>query len=277
MRKKYIVKNVKDFNLRHTFCCGQCFRWEEEADGSFTGIAFGKPVNMKLDGGSLTVDNCTEEDFETVWRPYLDLDRDYAEIKKSLSDHDPVMGKAVETGSGIRILQQDLWETIVSFIISQNSNIPRIRGCISRLAELFGEKACTYREKEWFSLPDAGVLAGLTAEDLAPVRLGYRGRYLVETARQVAAEGLPRNKKELLALTGVGPKVADCVALFGMGQTGAFPIDVWVSKAMGEAYGIDEKDKKAMARYAFEHFGKLGGFAQQYLFYYIREKNMGKK
>lgn len=273
MTNRYIVNNLKDFNLKHIFDCGQCFRWTEEEDGSYTGIAHGKPVNMSFSRGSLVIDNCTEKDFNEIWKDYLDLERDYGEIKKKLMKSDRNMEKAIPAGQGIRILHQDLWEIIISFIISQNNNIPRIRGCIEKLAALYGESAGEYRGKEWFNLPDPGALAELTVEDLEPVRLGYRSRYLIGTAKAVREKGLPENEEELLDLPGVGPKVANCISLFGMGNMESFPVDVWVQRVMHEVYGIDEKNKKEMHNYAAEHFGNLGGIAQQYLFYYIREKN----
>ena len=274
---KYILENVKDFNLKNIFDCGQCFRWKEEEDGSFTGVAFGRPVNMSFADGTLSIDNCTEDEFKNIWHDYLDLGRDYGEIKEKLCCCDDRMPEAIAAGPGIRILNQDLWEIIISFIISQNNNIPRIKGCIEKLSELFGECAGEYRGREWFNLPSPEVLAGLTVEDLGPVKLGYRAKYLIGTAKAVMEKGLPENEEELLALPGVGPKVANCIELFGMGRMDSFPIDVWVMRVMNEVYGIEESDKKAMTNYAREHFGELGGIAQQYLFYYIREKNLNKQ
>ena len=299
---KYIYEDVKDFNLDHIFDCGQCFRWSRQPDGSYTGIAMGKPVNVSLveapagEGRTLlehgegqprlvlVIDNCSEDDFEKIWRGYLDLDRDYGAIKETLSASDEVMAKAICGGEGIRILKQELWETMVSFIISQNNNIPRIKGCIEKLARLFGEPAGEYGGVEYYNVPSPEIMAELNAEDLAPVRLGYRAPYLVETAKQVvakggidavaaelAAAGTPEEACEYLrGFQGVGPKVASCIALFGLGRLEAFPIDVWVRRVMNRLYGIDEKDIKGMNAYAAEHFGVNGGIAQQYLFYYIR-------
>ena len=303
---KYIYEDVKDFNLDHIFDCGQCFRWSRQPDGSYTGIAMGKPVNVSLkevpagEGSGadvsaepdacvsprldLVIDNCSADDFEKIWRSYLDLDRDYGAIKAALSESDEVMAKAISGGEGIRILRQELWETMVSFIISQNNNIPRIKGCIEKLARIFGDPAGEYGGVEYYNVPSPGVMAELTAEDLAPVRLGYRAPYLVETAKQVeakggmdvvaaelAATGTPEEACEYLrGFQGVGPKVASCIALFGLGRLEAFPIDVWVRRVMNRLYGIDEKDIKGMNAYAAEHFGANGGIAQQYLFYYIR-------
>lgn len=290
---KYIYEGVKDFNTDHIFDCGQCFRWSRQDDGSYTGIAMGKPVNVSLKEAAegegrrrldLIIDNCSAEDFEKIWRSYLDLDRDYGAIKATLAESDEVMAKAISGGEGIRILKQELWETMVSFIISQNNNIPRIKGCIENLSRLFGESAGEYGGVEYYNVPSAEVMAELTADDLAPVRLGYRAPYLLETAKQVvakggmdavaaelAAAGTPEEACEYLrGFQGVGPKVASCIALFGLGRLEAFPIDVWVRRVMNRLYGIDEKDIKGMNAYAAEHFGINGGIAQQYLFYYIR-------
>jgi len=290
--EKYIYKGIKDFDLDHIFDCGQCFRWTRQEDGSYTGIAFGRVVNMQVsraeDGvHQLEIDGCCEEDFNNIWHDYLDMGRDYSMIKSVLAEGDPVMAGAIRSGEGIRILKQDLWETIVSFIISQNNNIPRIKGCIENLCRLFGEKAGAYGGEEYYNIPTPEKLASLTAEDLAPVRLGYRAPYLIETAQQVLAKGgMEKVAAELALLAdpeevceylrqfqGVGPKVASCIALFGLARLDAFPIDVWVRRVMNRLYDIDEKDVKAMSNYAREHFGENGGIAQQYLFYYIRGIN----
>lgn len=273
MRGEFTAENVRDFDLRHIFECGQCFRWEREANGSYTGLAKGKIANMKYwrEEEKLIIDNCTEEEFEEVWKPYLDLERDYGRIKVRLAADDEIMDRAVEFGSGIRILRQDLWETIVSFIISQNNNIPRIKGCIEKLASLYGKQAGEYRGRVWYNLPEPEVLANLSPKELEPVKLGYRAKYLVSAARTVVAEGLPEDEAQLSSLSGVGPKVAGCIRLFGMSRYDAFPVDVWVARVMNRLYGIDEKDHREMERFARTRFGELGGFAQQYLFYYARE------
>lgn len=273
--KKYQILGIKDFNLDHIFDCGQCFRWEKEADGSYTGIAFGRPVNMSFDAAkeALTIENADERDYVEIWRSYLDLDRDYGQIKKSLAASDPVMQDAIEYGYGIRLLRQDLWETVVSFIISQNNNIPRIKGCIEKLSALFGDFAGKYRGRSWYNIPTAETMSKLTEDDLAPVRLGYRAKYLISAARSIMANGLPENEDQVLALKGVGPKVASCITLFSMSKYESFPVDVWMARVMSQLYGLDEKNRTAIEKYAKEHFGELGGFAQQYLFYYIRSKS----
>jgi len=284
-----VFENIADFDLDHVFDCGQCFRWEKEADGSYSGIAEGIcPANVSFSpyggvegAGRLVIKGGGSPESEEFWESYLDIRRDYGKIKADLSKEDPVMAKAAQFGHGIRILKQDKWETVVSFIISQNNNIKRIKGCINSLCENFGEPAGAFRGKTYYAIPGSGALSGLSEKDLAVCRLGYRARYLIETAKAVAADGGKRlyslesaGVKDafsyLTSLCGVGPKVANCIMLFSMGMYGSFPIDVWVRQAMSSLYGIDKDDTKAMQEYAARNFGEYGGIAQQYLFYYMR-------
>lgn len=278
----FILENVKDFDADHTFDCGQCFRWDREPDGSYTGVVGDKVANIRVDGSRLIIENCTEDEFETFWHEYLDLGRDYGEIKGILCDGDQVMAEAAAYGHGIRLLQQDPWETVVSFIISQNSNIPRIKKCINALCENFGESLGEYRGIERFAFPSAEKLASLTKEDLAVCRLGYRDDYILKTAEAVAADGgktlaMTREmdfadaEAYIRSLHGVGPKVANCILLFGILRYESFPLDVWMKRIMSQLYGFAENDMKGMAAYAAEHFGQHSGFAQQYLFYFARE------
>lgn len=277
--KSIIIENVREFDPEKTFDCGQCFRW----DGC-RGKVGGREVSLEYDArsGRLVIEDPNPgEEGEAFWRRYLDLDRDYGEINRKLigsgDRYDPVMERAIEAGYGIRILNQDRWETLISFIISQNNNIPRIRKCIEGLCDVFGE------------FPSPLQLAEATEEMLAPVRLGYRAAYLIKTAEFIAGEGYDEKTggcrfldnlahddvsrdeavEELRRLAGVGPKVAGCIALFSLGKFDSFPLDVWMKRVMNRLYGIDEKDTAAMKAYADEHFGEYGGIAQQYLFYYI--------
>lgn len=296
----YAISGVKDFDCDHIFDCGQCFRWRKQEDGSWTGIAGENIANVSYEKGTLYIRGLygtfCENDLVEFWLDYLDLDRDYGAIKRKLSRGDMSMKEAVKYGQGIRILNQELWEVIISFIISQNNNIPRIKGCIESLAKNFGERMDFTRDKAYQEpkknrqrieegtfdgqfplgdltpnkLPSPETLANLTVEDLAPVRLGYRAKYLIQAAKEVLERGLPTNYDELIALTGVGPKVANCIGLFGLRDTESFPIDVWVKRVMKVMYGFDEDDLRGMEKYASSHFGEYSGFAQQYLFYYIR-------
>ena len=238
--------------------------------------------------GTAAMPGETEEEFRRFWYDYLDLGRDYGKIKRSLGRGDAAMRRAIRAGQGIRILNQDLWETMISFIISQNNNIPRIKGCIEALCRELGEAADVPDEfrpfvesEKLYSIPRPEVLAELTRQDLECCRLGYRAPYLIETARQVLDRGgmetveryLQKAEDPVAELTyfaGVGPKVASCIALFGAGRHDAFPIDVWMRRAMHTVYNIEENRVGEMQAYAKEHFGRYGGFAQQYLFYYMR-------
>ncbi len=271
MIKEYIFENVKDFDLRHIFECGQCFRWNRQPDGSYSGQAWGRPANVSMDGSRVRVRALEKngENGERFWREYFDLDRDYGSIKRILAEKDPVVAEAIKSGEGIRILHQEPWETIVSFIISSNNNIPRIKGCIERLAGLCGTFCGEFEGKAVYNVPTAEVLAKLEPGDLATAGLGYRAAYLVKTARQVIASG--DSFPPLRSLAGVGPKVESCIRLFGFGDLSSFPIDVWVRRVMSELYGFDEGDISGMQKFAADTFGPYGGIAQQYLFYYMRE------
>ena len=261
-----------------------CLEIDEARDlaTAHAGVAFGRAVNIKKENGGLVIDNCTEEDYKNIWADYLDAQRDYAAVKTLLSAHDDVMKRAVEYGSGIRLLHQDPWETLISFIVSQNSNIPRIKKCVESLCSNFGESLGEYRGQERFAFPTAERLAGLTQEDLSVCRLGYRDKYILETAAAVAADGgrtlagsrelsFADAEKYIRSLKGVGPKVANCILLFGLLKYESFPLDVWMKRIMHELYGFEEGDMKGMTAYARENFGVYSGFAQQYLFYYARE------
>ncbi|MBR6014574.1 MAG: 8-oxoguanine DNA glycosylase [Firmicutes bacterium] len=285
----------KDIDLEKTFTCGQCFRWKHRRDrDGFTGVAGKRAAHVRLDGENISIEEIGRAggrntgDSAAFWHNYFDLDRDYEAAKEYLRAHDKKIAPAIETGDGIRILRQDLWETIVSFIISQNNNIPRIEGCIENLAKLYGEPIAVIADDKGTentinTLPSPETLSSLTADDLAPIRLGYRAPYLIKAAREYTElapkleSGSLSAEEELallLSLTGVGPKVASCISLFGLSRIESFPVDVWVKRVMHETYGLSENDARGMKKFAAEHFGPYGGLAQQYLFYHIRCQNM---
>lgn len=279
--------SVKDFHPDHTLDCGQCFRWNKEPDGSYTGIASGRIVNLHflpelpedrtaLDdadtknlSGTIVLENADAGDL-AFWTDYFDLDTDYGLIKKCLSASDPIVAEAIRFGGGMRILRQEPWETLVSFILSANNNIPRIKKCVESLAFHFGEPAGVFRGKTFYNLPTPQRLASLTPEDLDVCKLGYRAKYLVSTANEILYRGIETLEDCIHQLSGVGPKVANCILLFSLAELHRFPIDVWVRKVMHQLYGFDEKDTKGMAAFADRTFGDYAGIAQQYLFYYMR-------
>lgn len=258
------ITNVKNFDLEQTFDCGQAFRWIQRSDGHWLGCADKKCIEIYNEGADLCILGTDKETFQNFWADYFDLNRDYDKIIKSLSAN-PTLKAAASSGSGIRILNQEPWETLCSFIISQNNNIPRIKGIISRLCENFGEKI-----GEFYSFPTADTIAALNIEDLAVLRSGFRAKYILDAAKKVAnKEIVLENLKDLdfktaqsilMQIKGVGPKVADCVLLFSLNHIDAFPKDVWIKRAIDELF--DGQIPKEIEGY--------GGIAQQYIFYYIR-------
>ena len=282
-RGKLVLEKVNDFQLDHVFECGQCFRWNKEDDGSYTGIANGKVLNVSKRGTDLILNNTDADEFIDFWREYFDFDTDYSKIKDQLIKKDPVMAEAIQAGQGIRILNQDVWETVISFIISANNNIPRIKKCIESLCERYGEHVCKYKGKDYYSFPEPEVLAKLTLDELVPCRLGYRAKYVIATAKAFVANGkeyyealkddsIPASvaMERVSQLSGVGPKVANCILLFSLKKRSAFPIDTWMKKVMNHLYDFNENDVKGMEQFAFETYGDVAGIAQQYLFYYMR-------
>ena len=282
--QQYILEKPKTFNLKDIFECGQCFRWNEQEDGSYTGIWKENLVNVKKEGEDYIFTGiCKNENLEEEIKEYFDLNRDYEKIKEELSKIDDYMKDSIQYGKGIRILNQDLWETIISFIISANNNIPRIKGIIERLSEKYGKKI-EWRGKEYYTFPTPEELKNVTVEEYRKLGLGFRDIRLYETTKmilegKVDLEELEENpntievREKLLTLSGVGPKVADCILLFStLKRFEVFPIDVWVRRVMNDLYIKNEDEtkvnKKQIEKIAQDKFGNLAGLAQQYLFNY---------
>ena len=285
--QQYILKNPKTFNLKDIFECGQCFRWNKEENGSYTGIWKENIVNIKKEGQDFVFTGiCKNQNLEEEIYHYFDLNRNYEQIKKELSEKDKYMKTSIAYGKGIRILNQDLWETIISFIISANNNIPRIKGIIERLSKAYGDKI-EWNGKEYYTFPSPMQLKDVTVEEYRNLRLGFRDIRLYETTKmilegKVDLQELKSNsntmevREKLLTLSGVGPKVADCILLFSdLKRLEVFPIDVWVRRVMNDLYIQNEDEakvsKKQIEKIAKNKFGNLAGLAQQYLFYWRRE------
>ena len=273
----YEVGNLDSFELRDIFDCGQCFRWNEQEDGSYTGVFKGNVLNVKKEGNKVTFKGICNGDIKEVVEDYFDLNRDYKKIKEYLSKIDDNMKKSVEYGKGIRILNQDLWETIISFIISANNNIPRIKGIIERLSKNYGEEI-EYNGEKYYTFPTAEELKDVSVEKYRELGLGFRDIRLYETTKMIlnGEVDIDNLRNKLLTLSGVGPKVADCILLFSdLKRFEVFPIDVWVRRVMNDLYIKNEDEtkvnKKQIEKIAKEKFGNLAGLAQQYLFYWRRE------
>ncbi len=261
---KIIIKNAANFDLEQTLDCGQAFRWQRDENGVWSGIAFDRCIKLYKSENDIVILNSNKEDFYSVWFNYFDLERDYNAIIKEISINKTV-ANAAKFGGGIRILNQDGWEALCSFIISQNNNIPRIKGIIERLCQNFGTKT-----EGGYTFPSADTLAHLNAEDLAPLRCGFRAKYIIDAAQKVSNgainfELLKKQeyfdaRKTLMTIKGVGPKVADCVLLYGLGHFEAFPRDVWINRALDQLFNGELPPCTE----------KYGGIIQQYIFYYIR-------
>ena len=285
--QKYVLENAKSFNIRDIFECGQCFRWNKQEDGSYTGIWKENVLNISQENHKIIFKGiCQNGDIEKEVKEYFDLDRNYEEIKDKLAKIDENMKLSIKYGEGIRILNQDLWETIISFIISANNNIPRIKGIVERLSKKYG-KEIKWNNESYYTFPTAEELKNVTVEEYRNLGLGFRDIRLYETTKminekQIDLEKLKQNpntqevRDKLLTLSGVGPKVADCILLFStLKRFEVFPIDVWVRRVMNELYIKKEDEtkvsKKEIEKLAQEKFGNLAGMAQQYLFYWRRE------
>lgn len=279
------VENVRDFDPVHVFECGQCFRWIKQRDGNYVGVVKGRVVKARYSEGILEIQNTSEEDFVQLWYEYFDLGRDYSQVKELLCK-DEVMERAVNFGHGIRILKQDIWETLISFIISANNRIPRIMKTVGIISEEYGDEIDMDGEK-YYSFPDVDKISGSSIESLEVCRGGFRCKYIYQTAQAVknCIVELPALKylstddarRELMKFPGVGPKVADCVLLYSGTKQDVFPTDVWVKRVMEELYFKREAGFREIQEFAADYFGDLTGFAQQYLFYYARENKIGAK
>lgn len=264
--------NIDHFDLDQTFLCGQCFRWEKAEDGTFYGVVGNAAAKMYWHDEKTVYVESTNPDL-VYWSRYLNFSNDYNKIEEQLSRDEKLL-PCIEKGRGIRILRQELWETVVSFIISANNNIPRIKKIIAGLCEMYGDRI-EFDGRVFYGFPTAETLAALDVEDLQPCRAGFRDKYILDAARRVASGETDLSaiekmndadaKTELMKICGIGSKVADCVLLFSLGRYRTFPKDVWIKRILSEVYGVGEK---GIDGFVAEKFGNFAGIAQQYLYYY---------
>lgn len=287
---KVIIKEVKNFELPHIFDCGQCFRWDKTERDTYIGIAFGKIIEVEKKDDNVIIHNSSLDDFNNIWREYFDLDRDYSKIKDEFIT-DPLLKQAVEFGYGIRLLKQEPFEIVISFIISANNRIPMIKRAIKNISKKWGEEL-NYNGETFYSFPTVEKLKEVTLEEIESCGVGFRAKYIVDTVNRVydskmssegnldfdlnniKSKGDDECHKLLQNFMGIGPKVADCIMLFSMEKYSAFPVDVWVKRAMQHFYLAPDVSLKKIRDFGRDKFGPLSGFAQQYLFYYARENNI---
>ena len=284
--QEYKIENIKSFELADIFDCGQCFRWNKQEDGSYTGIFRKNVINVQKQKNTIIFKGICDGEIKEIVEDYFDLKRNYEEIKNKLSQIDENIKTSIEYGQGLRILNQDLWEMIISYIISANNNIPRIKGIIERLSKTYGQEI-EWNGEKYYTFPTPEELKDVTVEDYRKLGTGFRDIRLYETVhmildKKVNLEEMQNNsntlevREQLLTLSGVGPKVADCILLFStLKRFEVFPIDVWVRRVMNELYIKNEDEtkvnKKEIEKLAHAKFGNLAGIAQQYLFYWKRE------
>ncbi len=259
------LHGAENFTLSETLDCGQAFRWQETEQGLWQGVAFGKYLKLGSKNGIITFYDTTLDDFNNIWLNYFDLERNYKDIITAISANE-VLKTASSFADGIRILRQEPWEALCSFIISQNNNIPRIKCIVERLCDNFGERI----NDSFCTFPTAERIAALSIEDLAVLRSGFRAKYILDAAKKVASgeidleslknTELNQARAELMKIYGVGEKVADCTLLFGLSHIEAFPKDVWIKKAMEKLFG----------GVLPECASPYAGITQQYIFHYAR-------
>jgi N-glycosylase/DNA lyase len=278
-----IVSGLKSFTLSQVLECGQCFRFEKLMEEEYKITAGCKVITAKQIDDRLHLTPMTVKEFELFFRHYFDLDRDYDMIKHKLALGDRIMEQAISHAPGIRILNQDFWETLISFIISQNNRIPMIKKVIENLSVTYGSKI-----DGGYSFPTADKLELVDIDGYMALKTGFRAKYIKDAAKRYLNGELDYNslsrlntvetRNELVKIYGVGNKVADCVMLFGLGRSDVFPADVWIKRVISVLYyGGNEIPLKELQGFAYDKWGEYAGFAQQYLFHYARLNKIGTK
>lgn len=276
-----VIDGVRDFRLSQILECGQCFHFERIGDEDYEVVAMGRAVRMVQSEDTLTIFGSDMGDYDGIWRPYLDIDRDYAGIKSDIIKADSALADAISANDGIRLLNQDFFETLISFIISQNKNIPQIKQCVKNISHRFGGEVIGYNGDVFYTFPDSERLYSVTEEELRECKVGFRAPYIRDAVCAVHEGRVTRDRLDaldtadarelLMTIKGVGEKVANCVLLFSLGRREAFPVDVWMKRIMEQMYFDGKDTKKAVIEeFAVNKFGSLGGYAQQYLFDYGR-------
>ncbi|NLI62025.1 MAG: DNA-3-methyladenine glycosylase 2 family protein [Methanosarcinaceae archaeon] len=277
-----IINNLQDFDIDQIFNSGQSFRNFSTEDGSYINIVSGRAFRFSQNGSSLMISNSDLSDL-SFWDHYFDLSTDYSFFKNHFKN-DLVLSKATSFGSGIRILNQEPFETLITFILSANNNIPRIKNNVERISKNYGNKIKSDLGT-FYSFPDAKKLASLCPEDLREnCGVGFRDKRIVETSELIADGNILLDdifdmdtnsaRKYIMQLPGVGPKVADCVLLFSFKKRDVFPVDTWIQKIMYKHYVSNDFPKTKLNEFGINHFGEYSGLAQQYLFYYARENKI---
>lgn len=283
MAQDYIIENISDFSLQQTLECGQCFHFKKIGENEYGVSAKGRLLHIKQEDNRLVFYNTTREEYNSLWQDYFDLSRDYGEIKRILLEKNQPLKSAIEDMWGIRLLNQDFEETLISFIISQNKQIPHIKKIVEEISQKYGNYLGSIGNEKFYSFPDIKQLQHITEQDLRDCKTGFRAPYIIDAIKKIT-DGMSRDtfcgmdnetcRNTLKEIKGVGDKVANCVMLFGLARRDCFPVDVWIKRVMEYLYFDKETPKEAIEKKAAELFGEYGGYAQQYLFYYGRENKL---
>ena len=293
-----IIEGVKDFNIKQILECGQCFRWERISDKNYIVVAYRRVIEVVQDGDNVIIYNTNLNDFNEIWKNYFDLDTDYSVLKGELAK-DETLRKSVEFGYGIRILNQDPFEMLISFIVSARNSIPAIMKTIKKMSEKWGDEL-SYKGNTYYAFPTPEQFKGATLDEIKETGASFRSKYIFDTISKVNdaieaknngtlteelrifdleyIKSLPTDECHIALqnFMGVGAKVADCIMLFSMEKKSAFPVDVWVKRAMIHFYVAPDVSLNKIRVFGRDKFGELSGLAQQYLFYYGREEKIGK-
>ena len=283
----YKLKNICDFDLAQTLECGQCFHFVKLDENDYVLTAKGRLLHVSQQADTVTFYDTEEDEYVNVWKDYFDMDRDYSEIKNKLLEKDDKLKDAIESMWGVRILNQDFFETLISFIISQNKQIPHIKKIVADISAKFGSYKGTYGGVDMYTFPTLEQLTNASEEDFKELKTGFRAPYIMDACQKVVSGEIVLNdlfnmssqeaKEELMKIKGVGPKVSDCILLFAYGKMDLFPTDVWIKRVIeGMYFEGKEISLQAIQTFAREYFADLAGYAQQYLFYYGRENNLYK-
>ena len=275
-----VITGVKDFLLSQTLECGQCFHFIKTGEEEYSISAMGRLLHVSQEGDNLILHSVSPKETGDIWIKYFDLDRDYGAIKESLLRTDDKLEPAINSMWGVRILNQDFFETLISFIISQNQQIPRIKQIVANISREAGQKL----DNDMYAFPNAEEILALGEEGIRKCKAGFRSPYIIDACEKYTSGALSLSTLEaakyddcidmLKQIKGVGDKVANCVALFSLNKRSAFPVDVWIKRIMESIYFGEETNVGLIQEFAKEHFGEYGGYAQQYLFYYARENSL---
>lgn len=280
-----LIKDIKDFEIDQTLECGQSFHFDRINEDEYIVVAHNRMLRVRREANnSLILYDTSYDEYKKIWEEYFDLGRDYASIKEFLLKRDERLEAAIKAKYGVRIMHQEFFEMLMSFIISQNKQIPQIKKLVAAISEKWGTHVGSFNGKDYYAFPTPQQMSKAAEEDFRELKTGFRAPYLYDALTGVLNGRISEekagtlNNEELLGylcgIKGVGEKVASCVMLFALSRRDAFPVDVWIKRIMEEMYFEKSTDKKIISAFAKERFGEYGGYAQQYLFYYARD---GKK